>query len=82
MSSKRYLTQPPYIFGEIRVVRKGFSTVHIERGKITRVWVADLTRLSRDPADLETIRAYLAQHNVEPTVAERDPLFGRFFELL
>lgn len=40
----------------------------IERGKITRVWVADLTRLSRDPADLESIETYLALHNVELAV--------------
>jgi DNA invertase Pin-like site-specific DNA recombinase len=41
----------------------------IERGKITRVWVADLTRLSRDPAGLESFRMYLALHKVELTVA-------------
>ena len=42
----------------------------IERGKITRVWVADLSRLSRDASDLETIKAYLALHKVELKVAE------------
>lgn len=36
----------------------------IERGKITKVWVADLTRLSRDPADLESIRTYLVSRKV------------------
>ena len=41
----------------------------IERGKITRVWVADLTRLSRNPVDLESIRSYLALHKVELAVA-------------
>jgi DNA invertase Pin-like site-specific DNA recombinase len=40
----------------------------IERGKITRVWVADLTRLSRDPAELESITTYLAFHKVELAV--------------
>jgi DNA invertase Pin-like site-specific DNA recombinase len=43
----------------------------IGRGKITRVWVSDLSRLSPDPADLESIRTYLALHRVELAVAGR-----------
>ena len=41
----------------------------IERRKISKVRVADLTRLSRDPAVLESIKGYLVLHNVELLVA-------------
>jgi hypothetical protein len=41
----------------------------IALGKIMRVWVSDLTRLSRDAADPESIRTYLVLHKVELAVA-------------
>ena len=51
--------------------RPGLNTLRadIEQGKITKVWVADLTRLSRDLAGLELIRTYPAMHKVELAVA-------------
>jgi len=49
------------------IERPGLSRLRtdIERGRISAVWVSDLTRISRVPANLASFCAFVAFHNVE-----------------